>query len=202
MGGLDVAGRGPSTARSSPTFSTAGPSAAVKKRRCVFSMPMARAASPTRSRYGNISRVSVTARSKSAALGRPAGRHERDDPRGAAAMPSAAHPEDERCPRPATAGASARRRAGPLRASVSLKTGMIAVDSAPSASSRRSRFGMRKATKKASVTGPGAECARHHHVATIAEDPAGERGEPDGADGPHDPARGRPGLRRSRRQTP
>jgi len=36
----------------------------------------------------------------------------------------------------------------------SLKTGTTAVDSAPSASRRRSIFGMRKATKNASVTGP------------------------------------------------
>src|SRR5262245_43354039 len=42
---------------------------------------------------------------------------------------------------------------GPPRASVSVKTGMMAVDSAPSARSRRSRFGIRKATKNASVSG-------------------------------------------------
>jgi hypothetical protein len=36
----------------------------------------------------------------------------------------------------------------------SVKTGITAVDRAPSASRRRSMLGMRKATKKASVTGP------------------------------------------------
>src|SRR2546428_526753 len=36
----------------------------------------------------------------------------------------------------------------------SLKTGTTAVESAPSASRRRSMFGIRKATKNASVTGP------------------------------------------------
>ena len=48
----------------------------------------------------------------------------------------------------------ARTPRGPRGCSVSVKTGMTAVDSAPSARSRRRRFGIRKATKNASVTGP------------------------------------------------
>src|SRR4030081_285087 len=92
---------------------------------------------------------------------------------------------------PVTARTMRPNSARPFRSRYSVKTGMMAVDSAPSARSRRSRFGIRKATKKASVTGPApkgrAEGSRHDHVAHEPEHPARERGGRDDADGPQDP---------------
>jgi hypothetical protein len=44
-----------------PTLSTAGPIALAKNRPCELRIPVAIAARPTRSRYGNMIRVRVTA---------------------------------------------------------------------------------------------------------------------------------------------
>jgi hypothetical protein len=135
------------------TLTTAGPIAAVKKRWWALSAPIASAASPTSTRYGNITRVSVTARSKSPVSARQPG-----------AMIATTWCES-RIPRaetthrttmaaPVAARARRAKAAGPPRVRVSVKTGITAVESAPSPRSRRSRFGMRKATRNASVTGP------------------------------------------------
>lgn len=55
---------------------------------------------------------------------------------------------------PVAARARRPNASGPPWVRVSVNTGITAVDSAPSPSSRRRRFGMRKATRNASVTGP------------------------------------------------
>jgi hypothetical protein len=73
---------------------------------------------------------------------------------GASAMPSAETRHSVRVPTPATARAILRKASRLPRARYSLNTGITALASAPSASRRLSRLGIRKATKKASVTGP------------------------------------------------
>ena len=135
---------------------------AVKKRRWVLRAPAARAASPTRRRYGNRIRVSRTARSTRRRVGHPARRHHRDD-RG-----REQHPREQVVTRQAQACRPGHRADACGRTppdcrgpGSSVKTGMTAVDSAPSARSRRSRFGMRNATKNASVTGPAPNAPRH-----------------------------------------
>ena len=55
---------------------------------------------------------------------------------------------------PVAARARRAKAVGPPRVRVSVNTGITAVESAPSPRRRRRRFGMRKATRKASVTGP------------------------------------------------
>ena len=70
---------------------------------------------------------------------------------GAAATPSAAtatNAKNRSVPTPST---SLRVSSGEVRFLCSARTGTKACEKAPSANSRRSRFGMRKATKKASV---------------------------------------------------
>ena len=69
-------------------------------------------------------------------------------------MPSAETTQSTTMAAPVAARARRPKAAGPPRVRVSVKTGITAVDSAPSPRSRRRRFGMRKATRKASVTGP------------------------------------------------
>ena len=73
---------------------------------------------------------------------------------GATSAPRPATTQSTTMAAPVTARARRPKASGPSRVSVSVKTGTTAVDSAPSARSRRSRFGMRKATKNASVMGP------------------------------------------------
>ena len=73
---------------------------------------------------------------------------------GATSAPRPATRQSTTMAAPVTARTRRPNASGPSRVSVSVKTGTTAVDSAPSARSRRSRFGMRKATKNASVSGP------------------------------------------------
>jgi hypothetical protein len=114
---------------------------------------MASAARPTSTRYGNITRVRLTARSNSAESARQPGAITATTC-GASSAPSADTTQSTTMAAPAAARASRAKAPGPPWVRVSVNTGMTAVDSAPSPSSRRSRFGMRKATRNASVTGP------------------------------------------------
>src|ERR1700687_2143912 len=78
--------------------------------------------------------------------------------------------------RPAT---SWRVSSGDWRFLYSASTGTNACENAPSAKRRRSRFGMRNATKKASVASAAAyaraEAERYEEIAHIAEDAADQR---------------------------
>ena len=140
-------------ARIIPTFWTAGPSALAKNRPCAFSAPAASAASPTKTTYGNITRVRSTASPPRAGSSAMPGAIAVTS-HGAVAMPSSAV-----TPRATSASAktarSIRRTSGrDCVTKYSEKTGIIAVDKAPSARRRRRMFGIRNATKNASVTGP------------------------------------------------
>src|SRR5581483_7569482 len=73
---------------------------------------------------------------------------------GAATMPTAAVTDSTISAAPSVARSNRRNSARECAAAYSVNTGITAVESAPSASRRRRMFGMRKATKKASVTGP------------------------------------------------
>src|SRR6266853_7037007 len=73
---------------------------------------------------------------------------------GAASMPRTETAQSATAVAPATARSILRKPARPSCVREEVNTGMNAVESAPSARRRRRRLGMRKATKKASVTGP------------------------------------------------
>jgi hypothetical protein len=73
---------------------------------------------------------------------------------GAATMPSAQVASKAQASTVATASINARVGASPSLARVAARIGTKACENAPSANSRRSRFGMRKATLKASVAAP------------------------------------------------
>src|SRR5438874_3505118 len=152
MGGSTRAARR-STPAIIPRFSIAGPIAPAKKWPCAFRTPVASAASPTSTRYGNIARVRSVARAACAGSDAKPGAitwriH------GAARIPSSVVSVSASSASARTAR-SMRRSSRCGRVTVySLKTGIMAVESAPSARSRRRMFGIRKATKNASVTGP------------------------------------------------
>src|SRR5258705_4785745 len=69
-------------------------------------------------------------------------------------MPSAVVTVSATSASPSTARSIRRSSGRSWRATYSVKTGIIAVDRAPSARTRRRMLGMRNATKNASVTGP------------------------------------------------
>ena len=124
-----------------------------------------------------------------------AGRHDADDPRRGQDAQEGQTAAGAAASAPATARSMRELSARERVVAYSVKTGMKADERAPSATRRRRRFGRRKATKKASVTRPGAEGPGDHEVAEEAEDPAGQRG------GAHHGGRARhraPGARRRR----
>ena len=137
------------SARLSPTGERAG----ARKWRCAFRTPIASAARPTKKRYGNMRRVSWTVSAPMVASAKNPGAITRTRS-GALATPAALVSARIAIMPPDTAR-SIRTKSARLRvARYSVKTGMNAEESAPSARRRRRRFGSRKATKKASVTGP------------------------------------------------
>src|SRR5436309_3836554 len=136
-----------------PTFTTAGPMEAAKKWPWIWSTPIASAARPTSGRYGNITRVRRTARSACAASSVNPGAMTRRI-HGAPTMPTIVVTPSARIAAPSTARTMPTNSSRGRVSTYSLKTGTTAVESAPSASRRRSMFGIRKATKNASVTGP------------------------------------------------
>ena len=126
---------------------------AAKKRPWIWSTPMARAARPTSGRYGNITRVRSTARSAWTGSSLNPGAMTRRI-HGAPAMPTIVVRPSARIAAPSTALSIVISSSRDRVSTYSLKTGTTAVESAPSASRRRNMFGMRNATKNASVTGP------------------------------------------------
>ena len=136
-----------------PTFSATGDSAGRRKWRCAFRTPIATADSPTKNRYGNISRVIRTVSSPAAELAKKPGAMSRTS-QGAARMPRRVRVPRTSSMAPATARSMRRVSARVRVVTYSVNTGMKADESAPSATRRRRRFGSRNATKKASVATP------------------------------------------------
>ena len=136
-----------------PMFSATGDRAGRRKWRWAFRTPIANADRPTRKRYGNMRRVMRTVSWPAAGSAKKPGAMTRTT-HGAARMPRRDRPPRISSIIPVTTrsmrSVSARERV----VTCSVKTGMKADDSAPSATSRRRRFGSRKATKKASVAAP------------------------------------------------
>ncbi len=128
------------------TFSSTGVAAGSAKRRQVFRMPADSATSDMNRMYGNIQRVIVAASSNSA---RPEPTSHTSS--GAPTTPATQVASSVQPSTVATASTSLRVAASPSRARTSARIGTKACENAPSANSRRSRFGMRKATLNASV---------------------------------------------------
>ena len=103
---------------------------------------MPSAASPTRRRYGNITRVSWTASASWAGSDVKPGAIARSS-QGASAMPSSVVTVSVARAAPSVARTRRCSSSRERTAAYSVNTGMTAVDSAPSASSRRRTFGMR-----------------------------------------------------------
>ena len=114
---------------------------------------MAIAASPTSGRYGNITWVNMTASAAFPGSAMKPGAITRRI-HGAATMPSTVVTVSAMRASPSTARSMRRSSGRDLVAAYSVKTGIIAVERAPSARRRRRILGIRKATKNASVTGP------------------------------------------------
>ena len=96
--------------------------------------------------YGNITRVITTAASN---FSSPEAINHTSS--GAATMPSTQVSASAQASTVATASTSRRVASSPAVARVAARMGTKACENAPSANSRRSRFGMRKATLNASV---------------------------------------------------
>ena len=135
------------------TFSSTGVNAATAKRRCEFRMLPASAVSDTKSTYGNVSRSIRTASGKRPASSRNPGANTRITS-GAATTPTAVTTNSTSASVPVVRSMSSRVSASERVARYSEITGTNACEKAPSPKRRRSRFGMRKATKNASVASP------------------------------------------------
>ena len=130
-----------------------GPSAGTAKRRKVCCTPIAQAAVPTSSRYGKVQRVSDSVRASLAgSLAKPGANRPVRGP--AAAIPARVRKASTSSAAAPTAAAARTVASSPSVVFVSVSTGTKAAEAAPSATTRRIRFGMRKATKNASAPGP------------------------------------------------
>jgi hypothetical protein len=116
------------------------------KRFHVFRMPAASATIDMQPMYGNITRVINTALSKRC---RPLARSQTRT--GAATTPMTQVSSSAQAKTVATASTRRCVASSPSFSRLAAKIGTKACENAPSANSRRSRFGMRKATLKASV---------------------------------------------------
>ena len=128
-------------------FSNTGVTAGMANRFHVLSTPAASATSDMKPMYGNITRVITTAESN--ALSPEAIIHTST---GAATMPASVVSTSAQKSTVATASIRSRVGPSPSAARLEARMGTKACENAPSANSRRSRFGMRKATLNASVS--------------------------------------------------
>ncbi len=132
------------------TFSNTGVDAGTAKRFQVFSTPADSATSDMKPMYGNIQRVMKTAASKPrGSCFNPLAIIQTNT--GAAATPITQVSSKAQLKRVATRSISSLVAASPSLARLAASTGTNAWLNAPSANRRRNRFGMRKATLKASV---------------------------------------------------
>ena len=128
-------------------FNSTGVTAGMAKRFQVLSTPAASDTSDMKPMYGNITRVITTAESNAC---RPEAIIHTST--GAATTPASVVSTSAQKSTVATASIRARVGASPSAARLAARIGTKAWENAPSANSRRSRFGMRKATLKASVS--------------------------------------------------
>ena len=136
-------------------FSSTGVKAGTAKRRQVFSTPDAKAISDMHRMYGNITRVIQTAAPNSASRAAPRSPLAMaDTTQGAATMPTSVTSISASVSSSATRSSSVRTSSSDRLLRAAPRIGTKACAKAPSANSRRSRFGMRKATQNASVMGP------------------------------------------------
>ncbi len=135
------------------TFRSAGVIAGTEKRFQVFSTPAANATSEMNAMYGKVICSILTVRSNLAGSAANPGA-ERYTISDAPAMPRTAATTSARPSSVATPSMRSLVSSREVLFFCPARTGTNAWESAPSANSRRSRLGMRKATKKASVAGP------------------------------------------------
>ncbi len=122
-------------------FSSTGVAAGTAKCRQVLRMPAASATSDMQAMYGNMMRVMTTASSKRSspeAIAKTSS--------GAPTTPTTVVTSSAHSSTVATASTSACSAASPSRSRAAARIGTKACANAPSANSRRSRLGMRKAT--------------------------------------------------------
>ncbi len=133
------------------TFSSTGVTAGTAKRPNMFSAPAAHATSDMHRMYGNIHRVSSVARSNTGGVfKKPLAIS--TTRAGAATTPSAETASTVQNSAEATCESSSRASSEPPVDCVWAKIGTKACENAPSANRRRSRFGRRNATEKASMS--------------------------------------------------
>jgi len=131
----------------------AGEKAGAAKWPREFKIPIMRAVSPMRKRYGNIIRVRPIVRASFSGSAPKPGAMRRTKS-GAPQIPIA-HTTDSITASDQKVVAASRKADGrPCCVRVSVKTGMKAAERAPSPKSSRAVFGMRKATKNASAASP------------------------------------------------
>src|SRR3989449_7903437 len=170
-------------ARIIPTFWTAGPSALAKNRPCAFSAPAASAASPTKTTYGNITRVRSTASPPRAGASAMPGAIAVTS-HGAVAMPSSAVTPRATSASVKTARSIRRTSGRDCVTKYSEKTGIIAVDKAPLGEEASQDVRDSERDEERGGHRPGAEHERDDDVTDEADHAAHERRASDGPERP------------------